>query len=153
VVYIMLRKTTDSRRIPERAPGSFNEELALRVMANRIRRREVRYLEKLATKYRLAKSLDYDSPYNASMLSIPDFVPPMPNQGPNEINFGFSTEGPSSNPFRPAGPDMSDVRTANMEDGAAVIEELAPPTEPPVQPEPPKEAKSAYTPQPFAPMC
>jgi hypothetical protein len=86
------------RSIPERAPGSFDEELALRSLAHRIRRREVKYLEKLATKYRTTEML-VGSPFNASSISIPlpipDIAPPMsmPNPRPTGCVIELPEEG------------------------------------------------------------
>jgi hypothetical protein len=70
-------------------------------MASRIRRREVRYLGKLAAKYRINEILDTDSPFNASVISIPlpipDIAIPMPI--PDLRPVGFSKEGPPPNLF------------------------------------------------------
>jgi hypothetical protein len=90
-------------------------------MANRLRRREVKYFEKLATKYRV-KTFEFDSPYNASVLSIPDYVPPpMPNPGPGAFNCGHGAGGPPPNPFRPSVPEVDKTPS---EDQVIVIEEL-----------------------------
>lgn len=95
------RISSDYHSIPERAPGSFDEELALRAMAHRIRQREAKYLEKLATKYRITEIL-VDSPFNSSSISIPlpipDIDPPMPM--PNARPPGFVTELPEDVPPR-----------------------------------------------------
>jgi hypothetical protein len=100
-----VRTFPDYHRIPERAPGSFDEELALRAMASRIRRREARYLEKLATKYRVSEIPGLDSPFNASVISIPRTIPdtpppmPIPESRPAGLVSGLSKEGPPPNLF------------------------------------------------------
>jgi hypothetical protein len=110
-------------------------------MASRIRRREVKYLEKLATKYRVYETL-FDSPYNASVLSIPDYVPtPMPNHGPAGFGSGLPHEGSSSIPVRPGVSEPNKFQPASSEDEVVVIEEYEPPKRSPDQPEPAKEKK------------
>jgi len=48
-----------------------------------------KYFEKLAAKYRI-KPFEFDSPYAASIYSIPDFVPPtIPNQGQLDLGVDF----------------------------------------------------------------
>jgi hypothetical protein len=110
-------------------------------MASRIRRREVKYLEKLATKYRVYETL-FDSPYNASVLSIPDYVPtPMPNPGPAEFGSGLPNEGLSSIPGIPDLSEPKKFQPVSSEDEAIVIEENDSPKRSPDQPEPGKEKK------------
>ena len=99
-------------------------------MAHRLRRREMRYFEKLATKYRV-KPFEFDSPYTASVLSIPDYVPPpMPNPGPAGFSCGFASEGPLPNPFRPSVPETNEVPPFPSDDEVIVIEEHDPPAKP-----------------------
>jgi len=90
-------------------------------MGNRLRVREKKYFEKLATKYRV-KAFEFDSPYTASVLSIPDYVPPMQNHGPCGFRFEPPTDGPSD-PVKPAASEMTNFQQASSEDEVIVIEE------------------------------
>jgi hypothetical protein len=108
----------------------------LRLLASRIRRREVKYLEKLATKYRIKEILEFDSPYNASVLSIPDYVPPpipIPESEPAGFRGGPSNDESSSNPFRPGPPGppvfMGD-RVIEIHEDTPEIPPERPPTAP-----------------------
>ena len=90
-------------------------------MGNRLRVREKKYFEKLATKYRV-KPFEFDSPYAASILSIPDYVPPLQNHGPRGFRFEHPTEGPSEF-MKPVAPEMSNFQPMPSKDEAIVIEE------------------------------
>ena len=90
-------------------------------MGNRLRVREKKYFEKLATKYRI-KPFEFDSPYTASVLSIPDYVPPMHNHGTCGFRFEPPTEE-TSGPIKPSAPEMSNFQPVSAEDEVIVIEE------------------------------
>jgi len=55
-------------------------------LATRIKRREARYLERLANKYRLLEQL-VDSPFSTSAISIPD-ISVIPNERPDVFSCG-----------------------------------------------------------------